>query len=127
MRWLYYNRSYTLAAFETPARVVHESVIIVPGEDEASTAYDDNQRPVRSLDEFTLVDCKSRTLLSLVDCQELDIPDRSWSAYGIVRPLFIDEAAAADYENLEEEAPDKQHIHIPKIIRFTIDFTKHHE
>ncbi|TDL19401.1 S-adenosyl-L-methionine-dependent methyltransferase [Rickenella mellea] len=127
---LYQNRSLPVSRYvPSPGEVRESAALIVVGEDSESSAYsDDTHKPIRALDKFVVFD--SENDLRLVDLRNWHIHEEltgtRLEAAGEVAPVFVDEDAAAGFEEmLEEQGEDAlQRIRLSMIIRLTIDYTK---
>lgn len=117
----------------SPDEVRESESLVIVGEDNESSAYDDaHHKPIRMLDDFAVFDpSHGLRLVSLGTMEDADgPPDRQWEAAGIVGPVFVDEDAAAEFEDAEEDGEGGsalQRVRLSAILRFTIDYTKEHE
>jgi len=97
-----------------------EDLLEIPGEARGVSAYgDDDDKPIRTLDDFTLFDACTGQMV------ELDIWQGRSSLHvvvcGFVGPLFYDESTAANFNQYEER------FMLSSVQRLTFDYTEPNE
>ncbi|KAF8346872.1 S-adenosyl-L-methionine-dependent methyltransferase [Amanita rubescens] len=116
---------YFLVSFyvSRPDEQLETQELVIPGEDPEDEPFEDDEKPVRILTDFSIFDPLHRNeMVSLAAIEEEDGVDRHFEGAGWVTADFISEDVGQEDWDEDEEENLKVYVRLGAILRYTLDY-----